>query len=122
MGKIQQVVTTDKKKNQQNNICRICGINISNDLKIWVCLKKKKKQNNVELKYWIRSEEINNKNSNLKQLKNYLKKKEEDFLWIAYIVFVELFVPKMKKTTQLHLNIMLAFFHKLNAKHKIHVN
>lgn len=57
MGKIQQVVTTDKK-NQQNNICRICGINISNDLKIWVCLKKNKK-NNVELKYWIRSEEIN---------------------------------------------------------------
>lgn len=34
MGKIQQVVTTDKKKNQQNNICRICGINISNDLEI----------------------------------------------------------------------------------------
>lgn len=60
MGKIQQVVTTDKKKkNQQNNICRICGINISNDLKIWVCLKKKQKKNNVELKYWIRSEKIN---------------------------------------------------------------
>lgn len=61
MGKIQQVVTTDKKKNQQNNICRICGINISHDHKIWVCLKKKtkKKKTNVELKYWIRSEEIN---------------------------------------------------------------
>lgn len=34
MGKIQQVVTTDKKKYQQNSICRICGINISHDLKI----------------------------------------------------------------------------------------
>lgn len=37
MGKIQQVVTTDKKKkNQQNNICWICSINtcIFNDLKI----------------------------------------------------------------------------------------
>lgn len=60
MGKIQQDVTTEKKKYQQNNICRICGINISNDLEIWVCLKKKTpKKNNVELKYWIRSEKIN---------------------------------------------------------------
>lgn len=41
MGKIQQVVTTDKKKNQQNSICRICGINISNDLEMSLLEKKK---------------------------------------------------------------------------------
>lgn len=36
MGKIQQVVTTDKKNNQQNNFCWICCTNtcIFNDLKI----------------------------------------------------------------------------------------
>lgn len=66
MGKIQQVVTTDKKKNQQNNICRICGINISNDLEICVCLKKKTKTKTMlNLSIEKKVNKIN-KNSNLK--------------------------------------------------------
>lgn len=68
MGKIQQDVTTDKKKNQQNNICRICGINISNDLEICVCLKKKTKQNKKKMLNLSIEKKVNkiNKNSNLK--------------------------------------------------------
>lgn len=61
MGKIQQVVTTDKKKINKT-IFAGCAVliflMISKYESAWKT-KKKTKQNNVELKYWIRSEEIN---------------------------------------------------------------
>lgn len=59
MGKIQQVVTTDKKKINKTifaGFAVLIFLMISKYESAW---KKKKKNNNVELKYWIRSEEIN---------------------------------------------------------------
>lgn len=59
MGKIQQVVTTDKKKINKTifaGFAVLIFLMISKYESAW---KNKKKQNNVELKYWIRSEEIN---------------------------------------------------------------
>lgn len=57
MGKIQQVVTTDKKKINKTifaGFAVLIFLMISKYESAW-----KKKKNNVELKYWIRSEEIN---------------------------------------------------------------
>lgn len=59
MGKIQQVVTTDKKKINKTifaGFVVLIFLMISKYESAW---KTKTKQNNVELKYWIRSEEIN---------------------------------------------------------------
>lgn len=59
MGKIQQVVTTDKKKINKTifaGFVVLIFLMISKYESAW---KKTKKKNNVELKYWIRSEEIN---------------------------------------------------------------
>lgn len=56
MGKIQQVVTTDKKKINKTifaGFAVLIFLMISKYESAW------KKKNNVELKYWIRSEEIN---------------------------------------------------------------
>lgn len=58
MGKIQQVVTTDKKKINKTifaGFAVLIFLMISKYESAW----KKKPKNNVELKYWIRSEEIN---------------------------------------------------------------
>lgn len=61
MGKIQQVVTTDKKKINKTifaGFAVLIFLMISKYESAWKT-KSKKKQNNVELKYWIRSDEIN---------------------------------------------------------------
>lgn len=61
MGKIQQVVTTDKKKINKTifaGFAVLIFLMISKYESAWKT-KKKTKKNNVELKYWIRSEEIN---------------------------------------------------------------
>lgn len=61
MGKIQQVVTTDKKKINKTifaGFAVLIFLMISKYESAWKT-KSKKKQNNVELKYWIRSEKIN---------------------------------------------------------------
>lgn len=58
MGKIQQVVTTDKKKINKTifaGFAVLIFLMISKYESAW----KKTKKNNVELKYWIRSEKIN---------------------------------------------------------------
>lgn len=60
MGKIQQVVTTDKKKINKTifaGFAVLIFLMISKYESAWKT-KSKKKQNNVELKYWIRSDEI----------------------------------------------------------------
>lgn len=61
MGKIQQVVTTDKKKINKTifaGFAVLIFLMISKYESAWKT-KKNTKKNNVELKYWIRSEEIN---------------------------------------------------------------
>lgn len=60
MGKIQQVVTIDKKKINKTifaGFVVLIFLMISKYESAWKT--KKTKKNNVELKYWIRSEEIN---------------------------------------------------------------
>lgn len=59
MGKIQQVVTTEKKNINKTifaGFAVLIFLMISKYESAW---KKNKKKNNVELKYWIRSDEIN---------------------------------------------------------------
>lgn len=61
MGKIQQVVTTEKKNINKTifaGFAVLIFLMISKYESAWKT-KKKTKQNNVELKYWIRSEKIN---------------------------------------------------------------
>lgn len=61
MGTIQQVVTTNKKKINKTifaGFAVLIFLMISKYESAWKT-KKNQKQNNVELKHWIRSEEIN---------------------------------------------------------------
>lgn len=60
MGKIQQVVTTEKKNINKTifaGFAVLIFLMISKYESAWKT--KNKKKNNVELKYWIRSDEIN---------------------------------------------------------------
>lgn len=60
MGKIQQVVTTDKKKKSTKQYLQDLWYQYFSWSQNMSLLEKQKakKKNNVELKYWIRSDEI----------------------------------------------------------------